>query len=85
MTLENLFVKKYEKLEQEKIELEKKVKGLEIDLSQKDQLLNEIGEWLKKGYPKLSSKNYLSLSIFERLDEKTEKMLEKLGIKLEEE
>lgn len=85
MTIENLFVKKFEKLEQEKNELEKKAKGLEIDLAEREKTIDALAELIKTGYPNLTAGSYLSISIFLN-DEKAKKyidLLKKINIELE--
>lgn len=85
MTIENFFVKKYEKLEAEKNELEKQVRGLEIDLSNADKVIDKLADLIKKGYPKLSAGNYLSVSIFLNNEEAQQyiDLLKKLNVKIE--
>lgn len=88
MTLEELFVKKYEQLDDEKRELEKKVKGLQIDLKRKEDDICKLADLLEKGFPKLTSGGHLSLSLLIS-DEEVKKndylrLFQKLGVKVEE-
>lgn len=85
MTIENLFVRKYEKLEKQNNELEKKVKGLEIDLLNKDKVVKVLTELIEKGYPKHTAGGFLSITIFLN-DSETKKyvdLLNKLNIQIE--
>lgn len=88
MTLEELFVKKYEEVEKEKRELEKEVKGLKIDLKRKEDDLCKVADLLERGFPKLTTGGCLSLALFISDKEVEEnnylKLFQKLGVKVEE-
>lgn len=86
MSLEELFVKKYEETEEKLIELEKKVKLLEIEVNQKQQLLDLAVEFLKNGEPRITSGEQLYLSYFLYGNEKDTaiELFKKLGINIKE-
>lgn len=86
MTLEELFIKQFEELKQEKSELERKVRGLEIDISNSDKVIDTLADLIKTGYPKITSGGYLSISIFINEDEakKYIDLLKKINVNMEE-
>ena len=87
MTLEEYFVKDYQEVKEQKMELEKNNKLLEIELEEKTKLLKEIGEFFKQSQPK-NSKSHLWMDSYHLTGKEQTKaiaMLKKLGVEIKEE
>lgn len=89
MTIEDFFLKDYEKLKKKNIELEKNYKLLQIDRDREKNQLKEIVDFLKKGQPYDTGKNYGYFSMTYWLNgdqrEKAMKLLRKLGVEIRKE
>lgn len=87
MTLEDFFLKDYEKLKRKKEELEKNYELLKIETEQDRARLKEVVGFLKKGnpYDTGSKIGFLSLTYWLCGEEKEKaiKLLKKLGVEIE--
>lgn len=87
MTLEEYFVKDYQEVRIQKMELEKNNKLLGIELNEKTKLLKEIAEFFRKSNPR-NSKSHLWIDSYYLTGEeqtKTIAMLKILGVEIKEE
>lgn len=89
MTLEEMFIKDYEKIKRQNIELEKNNKLLQIEHEKESALLKEIVTFLKKGAPYETGKDYgyftLTYWLQHAEKERALKLFKKLGISVNKE
>ncbi len=89
MTIEDFFLKDYQKLKSKNVELEKNYKLLQIERERDKKALKEVVDFLKKGQPYDTGHNYGYLSMTYWLNgeerEKAMKLFSKIGISLKKE
>lgn len=86
MTIEDFFLKDYEKLKKKNIELEKNYKLLQIERDREKFQFKEVVDFLKRGQPYDTGDNYGYFSMTYWLNgdqrEKAMRLLKKIGVEI---